>query len=188
MLRSLGQYMIQHTGDHLLFMAYTNRAVDEICDALLSAGLDFLRIGSRHTSQKKFWKYFLDEQAGSIERRSEFRNLIASNRIIVGTLSSINGKSELFTLKRFDWVIVDEASQILEPMLVGLFPRVKKWVLIGDHRQMPAVVVQRREDSEVQSANLKDIGLTNLRNSLFERLMNQAPNFADVKDRLDALS
>ncbi|MBK9679238.1 MAG: AAA family ATPase [Saprospiraceae bacterium] len=177
MLRSLGQYMIQHTGDHLLFMAYTNRAVDEICDALLSAGLDFLRIGSRHTSQKKFWKYFLDEQAGSIERRSEFRNLIASNRIIVGTLSSINGKSELFTLKRFDWVIVDEASQILEPMLVGLLPRVKKWVLIGDHRQMPAVVVQRREDSEVQSANLKDIGLANLRNSLFERLMNQCKSY-----------
>lgn len=172
MLRSLGQYIIQNSDDQILFLAYTNRAVDEICEALQSASLNFLRIGSRHTAQKKFWKNFLDEQASSIERRSEFRNLIASHRIIVGTLSSINGKAELFQLKKFDWVIVDEASQILEPMLVGLLPKIEKWVLIGDHRQMPAVVVQRREDSSVSSSELKRIGLTNLRNSLFERLMN----------------
>ncbi len=173
MLRSLGQYIIQNTDEQILFLAYTNRAVDEICEALHSVALDFLRIGSRHTAQRKFWKYFLDEQAGSIERRSEFRSLIQSHRIIVGTLSSINGKSELFHLKKFDWVVVDEASQILEPMLVGLLPKVKKWVLIGDHRQMPAVVVQRREDSVVKSKHLQQIGLHNLRNSLFERLMNE---------------
>ncbi|MEO5583628.1 MAG: AAA domain-containing protein, partial [Saprospiraceae bacterium] len=172
MLRSLGRFIINNTDEEILFLAYTNRAVDEICEALHSVSLDFLRIGSRHTAQKKFWKNFLEEQAGSIERRSEFRNLIASHRIIVGTLSSINGKAELFKLKNFDWVIVDEASQILEPMLVGLLPKARKWVLIGDHRQMPAVVVQRREDSEIQSLTLKETGLLNLRNSLFERLMN----------------
>lgn len=172
MLRSLGQHIIQHSTDSILFLAYTNRAVDEICEALNSASLDFLRIGSRHTALKKYWKHFLDEQASSIEKRSEFKQLILQHRIVVGTLSSINGKSELFQLRQFDWVIVDEASQILEPMLVGLLPRIKKWVLIGDHRQMPAVVVQRQDDSETQSPLLRAIGLNNLRNSLFERMMN----------------
>jgi len=163
MLRSLGQHIIQHTAESILFLAYTNRAVDEICEALNGASLDFLRIGPRHTALKKYWKHFLDEQAGSIEKRSEFKQLIHQHRIVVGTLSSINGKSELFQLKQFDWAIVDEASQILEPMLVGLLPRIKKWVLIGDHRQMPAMVVQRLDDSIARHHLLKDIGLNNLR-------------------------
>lgn len=172
MLRSLSQHLFTKTNESILLLAYTNRAVDEICEALESASLDFLRIGARHTAQKKFWKHFLDEQASGLERRSEFKQLIESHRIVTGTLTSINGKPELFQLKKFDWVIVDEASQILEPMLVGILPRVKKWVLIGDHRQLPAVVVQRKDDSAVQSPDLKEIGLINLRNSLFERMMN----------------
>ena len=173
MLRSLSKYLIEHSDDQILLLGYTNRAVDEICEALDSVGLDFLRIGSRYTAQKKFWKHFLDEQANNIERRSDFKNLLVSNRIIVGTLSSINGKSELFQIKTFDWVIVDEASQILEPMLAGILTKIKKWVLIGDHKQMPAVVVQRLEHSSTVSSELKEIGLINLRNSLFERMMNQ---------------
>ncbi len=172
MLRSLSKYIIDHSQEQILLLAYTNRAVDEICEALNSVNLDFLRIGSRYTAQKKFWKSFLDEQASSIEKRSDFKNLLVNHRIIVGTLSSINGKSELFQIKTFDWVIVDEASQILEPMLAGLLTKVKKWVLIGDHRQMPAVVVQRSEDSAVKLKSLQAVGLTNLRNSLFERLVN----------------
>ena len=56
MLRSLGQYIIQNSNDQILFLAYTNRAVDEICEALQMVSLDFLRIGSRHTAHKKFWK------------------------------------------------------------------------------------------------------------------------------------
>lgn len=172
MLRSLSKYLIDYTQEHILLLGYTNRAVDEICEALHSIDLEFLRIGSKYTANKKFWKSFLDEQANNIERRSDFKNLIVNHRIIVGTLSSINGKAELFHIKAFDWVIVDEASQILEPMLAGILVKVKKWVLIGDHKQMPAVVVQKSDDSVALSSSLREIGLKNLRNSLFERMMN----------------
>ncbi len=171
MLRSLGEFIIQNSSETILFLAYTNRAVDEICEALHSVHLDFIRIGTRHTAQKKFWRHFLDEQAGEIERRSELKDLIARHRIIVGTLSSVVSKQEIFALKKFDWAIIDEASQILEPMLAGLLTKVKKWVLIGDHRQLPAVVTQSKVDSAVTSKHLSDIGIRNLRNSLFERLM-----------------
>ena len=57
--------------------------------------------------------------------------------------------------------------------------------MIGDHKQLPAVVVQNEDKSAVQSPLLHAIGLTNCRNSLFERLYEQNRNHADVVAMLD---
>lgn len=103
---------------------------------------------------------------------------MADCRIYVGTVASIASKSELFKLKHFDVAIVDEATQILEPQLLGvLCARFKdgrngigKFILIGDHKQLPAVVLQSNEQSEVHDEELRRIGLYNLKDSLFERL------------------
>jgi superfamily I DNA and/or RNA helicase len=74
-------------------------------------------------------------------------------------------------LKHFDLAVVDESSQILEPNLVGLLTQVDKFILIGDYKQLPAVVQQSEQDSHVNNCDLNDICLDNCRNSLFERLI-----------------
>ena len=74
--------------------------------------------------------------------------------------------------------IIDEATQILEPQLLWLLSAkssdnrnaVDKFILIGDHKQLPAVVIQTKEESEVHDEQLRQIGLYNLKDSLFERL------------------
>ena len=91
--------------------------------------------------------------------------------VIVGTTSTLQSKSYLFELKSFSMAIIDEASQILEPNLVGLLSKLPKFILIGDHKQLPAVVQQEVNDSAVHDKRLHDIKLTNCRNSLFERLI-----------------
>jgi DNA replication ATP-dependent helicase Dna2 len=96
------------------------------------------------------------------------------HRVFVSTVASIAGKSSLLELKKFNTAIIDEASQILEPMLVGMLPHFERFVLIGDHKQLPAVVLQDKERSAVKDEALHEIGLFNRRNSLFERLYNQA--------------
>jgi DNA replication ATP-dependent helicase Dna2 len=67
-------------------------------------------------------------------------------------------------------LVVDEASQLLEPQIVGLLTRFDHFVLIGDHRQLPAVTVQRPETTVVGDPDLQAIGLMDLRDSYFERL------------------
>ena len=99
-------------------------------------------------------------------------------RVFVGTVATLSTKGDLFRLKRFDVALVDEATQILEPQLLGLLcarsasgeDAIGKFVLIGDHKQLPAVVQQASEHSEVHDEDLRRLGLYNLKDSLFERL------------------
>jgi DNA replication ATP-dependent helicase Dna2 len=174
MLRHFAQWTFERTTENLLLLAYTNRAVDEICDALDSLGEpireNYLRIGSRSSTTGPYQDRFLSVRAAQTPDPAAFRNLVTRHRLFVGTLASLNNHLELLDLKSFDTVVIDEASQILEPALLGWLPRFRKFVLIGDHKQLPAVVAQPAHQSAVDDADLQALGLVNLRNSFFERL------------------
>jgi len=156
----------------ILLTAYTNRAVDEICDMLETANLDYMRIGRRYSCDPRFRHRLLQQTIGDQPQLSAIRKRLEEVRIVVGTTTSLQAQMSLFTLKNFSLLIVDEASQILEHQLIGLLCQVQKFILIGDHKQLPAVVQQSEAESEVTDENLREIGLTNCRNSLFERLLN----------------
>jgi DNA replication ATP-dependent helicase Dna2 len=177
MLHHLVRHLLENSEENLLLVAYTNRAVDEICESieriLTEEGepfRDYLRIGSRYGVAPRFEEQLLQLKSTKINTRAELKGLIQNTRVVVGTVASVGGKSELFELKQFDRIIVDEASQILEPLLAGLLPRAPRTLLIGDHRQLPAVVQQRLADTQVYDEQLRAMGLTNLATSLFERL------------------
>ncbi len=174
MLKHLTGYLFDHSEENVLLLAYTNRAVDEICEAIEAYHPKmkdaYLRIGSRYSTAPTFRDRLLSVQSQQISTRKALKKLVQSHRLFVGTVASVAGKTELFQLKHFHRAIIDESSQILEPMLVGMLPKFDHFTLIGDHKQLPAVVVQDAEISEVQDETLRRLGLTNLRNSLFERL------------------
>jgi DNA replication ATP-dependent helicase Dna2 len=48
--------------------------------------------------------------------------------------------SPLFTRRRFDYCIIDEASQITLPTALGPLRFADKFVLVGDHYQLPPIV------------------------------------------------
>ena len=175
MLHHLCDHFVNRTRERLLVLAFTNRAVDEICRAIAQLGGDitrrYLRIGSAYGCEAGYRAQLLQQRIQTARTRQEIRELLAEQRIVVGTVSSVLGKGEaLFELLRFDRLIVDEASQLLEPQLVNLLTRFPRTVLIGDHRQLPAVVTQAATDTQVDDKGLRGLGITDLRNSLFERL------------------
>ncbi len=164
----------------ILLLSYTNRAVDEICKSLASIApaVDFIRVGSELSCDEAYREHLIENKLSSCNRRSEVYERIRNCRIIVGTVAAISGKPELFCLKHFDVAIIDEATQILESQLLGILcargeggeNAIDKFVLIGDHKQLPAVVLQNTEQSAIYDESLLSIGLSNLRDSLFERL------------------
>ena len=167
----------------ILLMSYTNRAVDEICEMLADSGIAFLRLGSEYSCDERFRPYLIEKAIAQCPKLEAIRQYIIGTRVIVGTTSMIASKPFIFTLKHFKLAIIDESSQILEPNLIGLLTAVDKFILIGDYKQLPAVVQQSEQDSSVPTLHdsqkngvidmslLQDICLTNCRNSLFERLI-----------------
>ncbi len=172
-------------GKSVLLMAYTNRAVDEICSKLVKAKLDFVRLGREMNCEKAYREYLLENKVDGCVNVADIKSLIGDIRILVSTTVTMTRNLSLFKLRGFDVAIVDEASQILEPQLLGVMcakrmdgkSAVEKFVLIGDYKQLPAVVQQTEAESRVQDSRLRKIGLIDCRRSLFERL------YAQYKDK-----
>jgi len=166
----------------VLLTAYTNRAVDEICSRLVSENIPFIRLGTGNGTDPAFTPWLIGEKLRGCGNIDSLRNTLCSNRVFVGTTHALSGNCPLLKIRKFSLAIVDEASQILEPQILGLLaatgrdsaPAVGRFILIGDHRQLPAVVMQTPEQSAVQSGLLNEIRLTDCRQSYFERFLNSA--------------
>ena len=146
-----------------LLMSYTNRAVDEICAMLTDASIDYLRLGSETSCDPRFADHLLDRAIGEHPRLDKIRQMMMDTKVVVSTTSTMLSRPYLFQLKHFSLCIVDEASQILEPNIIGLLssPQIDRFILIGDHKQLPAVVQQPDDDPRLSACRL----------SLFERLL-----------------
>jgi DNA replication ATP-dependent helicase Dna2 len=162
----------------LMLLAYTNRAVDELCQAVLAVDSGFadllVRIGSANTASDSSNVLILDVMLKSCKSRKEITALLRHKRIFAATISSIYHKPELFQLVHFHTVIIDEASQVTEPMVAGLLSRFKKWILVGDHLQLPAVSLQRENETVISDDRLQNAGFYSTQTSCFERLLHQA--------------
>lgn len=171
----------------LLLMSYTNRAVDEICGMLEDNGFDYIRIGHELSCAPAYAAHLLSQKIGTSPKLNDMRQLLHDTHIVVGTTSMIQARAYLFDIMHFSLAVIDEASQILEPNIIGLLAShrgnsgpqyshscdIDKFILIGDYKQLPAVVQQNDADSAVSEPSLCAIGLTDCKNSLFERLIRQ---------------
>lgn len=172
---------------NVVVLAYTNRAVDEICGKLKDARIDYLRLGTELscTSAKE---NLLSVRIDKCRSAAELKRIIAGTRVIVATTTALNATPLLFKIKSFSLAIIDEASQILEPHIIGLLSAktssgataIRRFIMIGDHKQLPAVVQQTHADSTVDDPALLDIGLTDCSRSLFERLITRYGDNPDV--------
>ena len=117
---------------------------------------------------------YTNRAVDEIRSMLEDAGLADDERILVGTTSMMQARPFLLEGHHFSLAIVDEASQVLEPGLIGLLSsnQIERFVLVGDHKQLPAVVQQNPEEARVDDPLLRSIGLNDCRQSLFQRLYN----------------
>jgi len=137
-------------GDRVLLSAFTNRAVDNALDALRAQGFeDVARVGTPTGVREDMLDVRLDQRGEPNERAAALRD----TPVVAATTATCG--SRVLREEGFDVAVVDEASQLTEPGTLAAINRADRFVLVGDHQQLPPVV---------QSGDER------LSRSLFERL------------------
>jgi len=192
-LKAIVDYNYKYSEDCILLCAYTNRAVDEICMAIekIEPCIDYVRLGSHINCPQDFQKSLLSEQVKRCGNRRDVQNFIREKRVYIGTVSALSANTELLANKHFGIAIVDEASQILDPQLLNLFCSqnsktqfsIGKFVLIGDHKQLPAVCLQ--DDGDFENPLLLEKNIVSGKVSFFERMYRLYYNDSNIVAQLN---
>lgn len=150
----------------ILVLAYTNRAVDEISFKLLENNIDFIKIGGKSTKEDyEISKVFKENTF------SDFEESLKLKDVYVSTVSSFYSKMyDLKEIVDIDTIIIDEASQLTDYSIAGILCNFRKFIMIGDQNQLPAVITQDDESCIIKDRELNNLGIRNLNVSLFERL------------------
>ena len=175
-LRAIIQELLRTPDERIMALAFTNRAANEIADVLEKHAIDYLRHGSIEgaTGERSI------PHLASKLSAEELSAAIRSSRVIVATIAAVHANPEIWGFGDVTSIIVDEASQIIEPQLIGILSRGRRSILIGDHCQLPAVISQPAANLTVRYPALADICLTDLGMSTFERLIRCAEQRGDA--------
>ncbi|WP_135820664.1 AAA domain-containing protein [Halostella litorea] len=149
-------------GDRVLLSAFTNRAVDNALEAVREQGTEnVLRVGTESGVREDMRDVRLDQRGDPGERVRELRDapLVAATTATCG--------SRVMREQSFDVAIVDEAAQLTEPETLAAINLADRFVLVGDHEQLPPVVRAENDLTE----------------SLFERLIDASPEAGVLLDR-----
>ncbi|MFD1515245.1 AAA domain-containing protein [Halomarina rubra] len=149
-------------GERVLLSAFTNRAVDNALEALVDQGFtDIVRVGTESGVREDMQRFRLSKRGDPDERVAELEGA----SVVAATTASCG--SRVVQSLDFDTAIVDEAGQLTEPGTLAAVNRADRFVLVGDHQQLPPVV--RAENS--------------LSESLFQRLIETYPDASVMLDR-----
>ncbi len=154
-------------GDRVLLSAFTNRAVDNALEALLDQLGDVIetdrvvRVGSESGVREDMTPYRLDQSGDPADCLATLEEA----QVVAATTATC--ASRIMKEQAFDVALVDEAAQLTEPGTYAAINLADRFVLVGDHEQLPPVVRAENELTE----------------SLFERLVDVHPDAGVMLDR-----
>nr|WP_274326200.1 AAA domain-containing protein [Halosimplex aquaticum] len=169
-------------GERVLLSAFTNRAVDNALEALVDQGFeDFVRVGTESGVREDMQQYRLERAGDPDERVAELRDA----QVVAATTATCG--SRIMREQDFDVAVVDEAGQLTEPGTLAATNLAERFVLVGDHQQLPPVVQADEPDPETESdggagEDVPAPGAT-LSRSLFQRLIERYPDASVMLNR-----
>ncbi|XP_026406713.1 DNA replication ATP-dependent helicase/nuclease DNA2-like isoform X2 [Papaver somniferum] len=133
-------------GASILLTSYTNSAIDNLLIKLKAQGIDFVRLGRSEAVHSEIRDHcFSATNTCSVE---SIRLRMEQVKVVAVTCIGIT--NPLLAKKRFDLCIMDEAGQTTLPVSLGPLMFASKFVLVGDHYQLPPLV----ESTEARETGL----------------------------------
>ncbi|KAJ2850866.1 DNA replication endonuclease-helicase Dna2 [Coemansia brasiliensis] len=152
--------VLVHLGKSVLLASYTHAAVDNVLLKLLDSDISMVRLGSRSKVHPRV-AGLLPPSASETTSVRELDDFFRNVQVVATTCLGMS--HAVFAQRRFDFCIIDEASQITLPVCLGPLLEAQRFVLVGDHRQLPPLV---------RNSAARDAGLGM---SLFKRLCDAHP-------------
>lgn len=152
--------ILRQKGQRILLTAYTNTAVDNMINQYLSttkirnARKEIVRLGVDQAIDQNLTDLLLQNLELSYQE-------LEKKPVIAATTTTIS--RGIYDDLIFDTIIVDEASQMIEPSILSAITKGQKFILVGDDKQLPPLVL---------SSQAEKLGLNT---SLFERLRKLHP-------------
>lgn len=123
---------------------------------------------------------------------AKYVNLVCATTIGIAS-DEYFGDGRTFEQKQFDLLVIDEAGKVTEAEFLVAATRAKKWVIIGDHKQLPPYYDRKLEKifsevNEIRKSNrLSLLDPSMLKISYFENLWNQLnTNKTEKSDKVNA--
>ncbi len=130
-------------GKSVLITSHTHSAIDNILSRLPAVGItDFMRIGDEVKVAPGVREYMLGSERWPCSVSDDMRK-ISDVAGVTGATCYAMGHA-YFQRKTYDVVLVDESGQITLPNIIPPLCVAKTFVLVGDHHQLPPLVVSKR--------------------------------------------
>ncbi|CAD6193808.1 unnamed protein product [Caenorhabditis auriculariae] len=145
-------------GQSVLLSAFTHSAIDNVLAKLAkNVNSDFaVRLGKSHAIRDDVLPMALETKMKDIvdKNRYEFmRNILKKTPVVACTCHHVV-RELLFSWRRFDVCIVDEASMVLEPVLLPPLSAANRFVFVGDCHQLAPLVQSKSAKMEGAGTSL----------------------------------
>ncbi len=128
--------LLASRGKRVLVSSYTHSAVDNLLLKVEEAGTPVLRIGNVDKADARLSRCVLStEHFDTVER---IGGALREHLVIGATCLGAN--SQILGEVIFDYCIIDEASQVTVPIVLGPMLLARRHILVGDHFQLPPLV------------------------------------------------
>jgi DNA replication ATP-dependent helicase Dna2 len=158
----------------VMLAAFTNQAVDNMLKRLDAEGIhDFMRLGSVRNVDSaiadRLLKSLVEQDLQSVNILEAVQDLLRSVPIVASTTATWSsdkfnpptfngvGENKENAPFLFDVAIIDEAGQLTIPAILGALRFAKRFILVGDEKQLPPLVLSKEAASMGLSESLFSI-------------------------------
>ncbi|ASW80402.1 AAA family ATPase [Vibrio anguillarum] len=130
---SLITKLLVEQGQRVFMTSHTHMAINNALNKIAGENVPVIKVGARGCTKG------LDKSVKHFEYGDDWENKPDSGYVIGATpFATCSARLEQYD---FDTVIFDEASQITLPLAIMAMRKAKRFIFVGDHKQLPPVVL-----------------------------------------------